>query len=128
MAELPWYALSDAAPERDYLALLSYLPLRSSWRIPWLLLYMVRIRQQLRASSGLIGYSLRAQLGEKRFWTLSAWENEAALQTFVVAPPHAAVMNALAPHMGPTRFTRWTVKGSDLPPQWVDALKRGDSE
>jgi len=28
--------------------------------------------------------------------------------------------------MDATRFTRWTVKGSDLPLQWGDALKRGD--
>jgi quinol monooxygenase YgiN len=126
MAELPWYSHSGAVPERDYLALLTYLPLRSSWRIPWLLLYNVRIRRQLRASSGLIGYSLRAQLAAKRFWTLSVWEDEAALQECVRAPPHVAIMKALAPHMGATRFTRWTVKGSDLPPGWDDALKRGN--
>jgi hypothetical protein len=127
MAELPWYAHSSAVPERDYVALLSYLPLRNSWRIPWLLLYSVRIRRQLRATSGLIGYSLRAQLAAKRFWTLSVWEDEAALQGFVAAPPHVAVMKALVPHMGATRFTRWTVKGFDLPPEWNDALKRGDA-
>jgi hypothetical protein len=49
-----------------------------------------------------------------------------ALRAFVAALPHAAVMKALAPHMGASRFTRWTVKGSDLPLQWDDALKRGD--
>jgi quinol monooxygenase YgiN len=126
MAETPWYSHSGAAPEQDYVALLSYLPLRSRWRIPWLVLYSVRIQRQLRASSGLIGYSLRAQLAAKHFWTLSVWEDEVALQDFVAAPPHVAVMKALIPHMGKTRFTRWTVRGSDLPPGWRDALKRGD--
>jgi hypothetical protein len=48
-----------------------------------------------------------------------------AVQAFVSAPPHAAVMKVLAPHMGATRFTRWTVKGFELPQQWDDALKRG---
>jgi quinol monooxygenase YgiN len=102
------------------------LPLRSIWRIPWLVMHSSRIRRQLRASSGLIGYSLRAQLAAKRFWTLSVWEDAAALQAFVTAPPHAAVMEALAPHMGATRFTRWIVKSSDLPLRWDDALKRSD--
>jgi len=125
MAELPWQSHSRAAPERDYVALLSYLPLSSGWRLPSFLLYTARIRRQLRTSTGLIGYSLRAQLGAKRFWTLSVWEDEAALQAFVAAAPHAAVMSALAPHMGETRFTRWTVKGSGLPIPWGDALKRG---
>jgi heme-degrading monooxygenase HmoA len=124
VADLPWSSHSVAAPERDYVALLSYLPLHSRWRIPWLLLYMVRVRRQLRTSSGLIGYSLRAQLGAKRFWTLSAWDDEAVLQAFVAAPPHVEIMRVLAPYMGMTRFTRWEVKGSDLPLQWDDALKR----
>jgi hypothetical protein len=51
----------------------------------------------LRANSGLIGYSLRAQFAARRFWTLSVWEDEAVLQAFVTAPPHAAVMKALPP-------------------------------
>jgi hypothetical protein len=126
MAEMPWQSHSRAAPERDYVALLSYLPLNSGWSIPRLLLYATRIRRQLRTSVGLVGYSLLARLAAKRFWTLSVRENETALRAFVAAPPHATVMKALAPHMGETRFTRWTVKGSDLPPQWEDALKRGD--
>jgi quinol monooxygenase YgiN len=125
VAELPWRSHSRAAPERDYVALLSYLPLNSGWSIARLLVYNARIVRQLRTSAGLVGYSLQARLAAKRFWTLSVWEDEMALQAFVSAPPHAAVMKALAPHMGATRFTRWTVKGFELPPQWDDALKRG---
>jgi quinol monooxygenase YgiN len=126
MAELPWRSQARAVPGRDYVALLSYLPLRSFWGLPRLLVYTARIRRQLRASSGLIGYSLRAQVAARRFWTLSAWEDEAALQAFVTAPPHAAVVQALAPHMGATRFTRWIVQAADLPLRWDDAVERGD--
>lgn len=126
MTETAWLSYSRATPERDYTALLSYLPLNRAWRIPWLVLYNIRIQRQLRASVGLIGYSLRAQLASKRFWTLSVWENDAALHEFVTAEPHVAVMKALAPHMGATRFTQWTVKGSDLPLQWADALERDE--
>jgi hypothetical protein len=56
----------------------------------------------------------------------AVWEDEAALQAFVTAPPHAAVMKALAPHMGATRFTRRIVKSPELPLRWDDALKRSD--
>ena len=59
MAEFPWQSHSRAAPERDYIALLSYLPLKSGWSILRLLLYNARIRRQLRTSAGLVGYSLR---------------------------------------------------------------------
>jgi hypothetical protein len=44
MAEFPWQSQSRAAPGRDYVALLSYLPLKSGWSIPRLLLYNTRIR------------------------------------------------------------------------------------
>ena len=127
MAEFRWQSYLRVVPDRDYAALLSYLPLKSGWRIPWLLLYTARIRRQLRTSPGLVGYSLRAELAAKRFWTLSVWENEAAMQAFVAAPPHIAIMKALAPHMGRTGFIRWTVTGSDLPLRWEDALKRSQA-
>src|SRR5262245_40053496 len=102
MDETRWSSHSGAMTERDYVALLSYLPLRSGWGLPRLVLYSVRIRRQLHASSGLIGYSLRARLAERQFWTLSAWEDEAALQNFVTAPPHVAIMKSLARYMGAT--------------------------
>ena len=88
-------------------------------------MYSTRIQRQLRTSSGLIGYSLRARLASKRFWTLSAWEDAATLQAFVAARPHVAVMKAMAPYMGVTRFVRWNVKGSELPLRWDVALSRG---
>jgi hypothetical protein len=87
-------------------------------------LYSTRVRRQLSTSPGLIGYSLRAQIVAKRFWTLSVWEDAAALQAFVSGPPHVAIMKALAPYMGVTRFVRWNVKGSELPLTWDDALRR----
>ena len=100
------------------------LPLKSGRRIPGFLLHTARIMAQLRKSGGLLGYSLRAELMAKRFWTLSAWEDEASLHGFVRAQPHARTMVALIPHMGATRFIRWTVKGSQLPLDWEDALRR----
>jgi len=53
------------------------------------------------------------------------WEDAADLQAFVAAPRHVAVMKAMAPYMGATRFVRWNVKGVGLPLRWDDALRRG---
>jgi len=100
MTETPWQSYSCAAPERDYVALVSFLPLNSAWSLPRLVVHSTRIQRQLRTSSGLIGYSLRARLAAKQFWTLSVWEDAAALQAFVAAPPHVAVMKAMAPQHG----------------------------
>jgi quinol monooxygenase YgiN len=124
MPTMPWRSFDRAEPERSYGVLLSYLPLNSGGPIPGFLLDTARIMAQLRKSRGLLGYSLRAQLMAKRFWTLSAWQDEAALHDFVHAQPHVRTMAALTPHMGAIRFVRWTLKGSQLPPRWEDALRR----
>jgi quinol monooxygenase YgiN len=80
--------------------------------------------KQLASAEGLLGYSVLARPLSKRFWTLSAWKNEAALRTFVNHPPHVRIMTALTPHMSDTKFVRWSVKGVQLPLQWDDALRR----
>jgi heme-degrading monooxygenase HmoA len=104
--------------------LLSYLPLKSYWRIFPFVFYTAQVMKQLASAQGLLGYSLLARPFSKRFWTLSAWENDEALRAFVQHPPHQRIMAALALHMDKTKFMRWTVKGSQLPLQWDDALSR----
>ena len=124
MPTLPWRSFNVADPERQYVILLSYLPLRRGWQIPPFLLHTVRIMGQVRRSKGLLGYSLRAELGAKRFWTLSAWQDEVALEDFVRAQPHAQTMRAMVSRMAATKFIHWTVKGSEFPVSWNEALRR----
>ena len=125
MPASPWRTFGPPAPEQqDYVALLSYLPLKSYWRIPVFFFYTAQVVKQLASAAGVLGYSVLARPLSKRFWTLSAWENESALRTFINYPPHVRIMTALTPHMGDTKFVRWTVKGSELPLSWDDALSR----
>ncbi|HJU10080.1 MAG TPA: hypothetical protein VJ728_04345 [Candidatus Binataceae bacterium] len=124
MPTLPWQSFNVAEPDRQYLILLTYLPLKQGWHIPTFMLHTTRIRGQLRRSRGLVGYSLRAELWAKRFWTLPAWQDEIALQTFTQGRPHSDTMIAMTPRMGATKFIRWKLKGSELPPSWDEALKR----
>lgn len=124
MPASPWRTVSSSDPNGDFVALLSYLPLKSYWRVPQFLVYTAQVMRQLAGAQGLLGYSVLARPLSKRFWTLSAWENEAALRAFVQYPPHVRLMAALAPHMGETKFVRWMVKGSQLPLRWDDALRR----
>ncbi len=124
MLATTWKVLRPADPSREYLVLLSYLPLKRLWRIPWFALQANRIAHQLERSTGVLGYSLNSRLLMGQFWTLSAWEDEATLQAFVHAAPHVATMRAMIPYMGRTRFVRWTVRGADLPVRWDEALSR----
>ncbi len=104
--------------------MLSYLPLKSYWRIPVFFFYTMHVVKQLASAEGVLGYSVLARPLSKRFWTLSAWKDEAALHAFVQHPPHVRIVTVLTPHMGETGFVRWTIKGSELPLRWDDALRR----
>lgn len=119
-----WKAFTEAQPDKEYLALLSYLPLKKFSAIPRFLKYTRAIERQLETAAGLIGYSVRAQLLSKTFWTLSAWEDAGALRAFVEQMPHSEVMVKLLPVMSQTRFLQWPVTGSALPLDWREAHAR----
>jgi hypothetical protein len=102
----PWVTFRQPDPEREYLVLLSELPLKRFRDLGAFLFYTWRIQGQLRRSPGLLGYSLLAHILQRQFWTLSGWEGEAALQQFVVEPPHSHVMLALREKMDQTHFVR----------------------
>jgi quinol monooxygenase YgiN len=124
MPASPWRTFGSPDPNGDFVALLSYLPLKSYWRLLPFVVYTVQVVKQLATADGLLGYSLLARPLSKRFWTLSAWNSEDALRAFVQHPPHVRIMSALAAYMDETKFVRWTVKGSDLLLRWDDALRR----
>jgi hypothetical protein len=123
---MPWKSPRLPDPEREYLALLSYLPLKR-WRgLLRLGNYFRLILRQLRGTRGVVGYSMRVRFLRRQFWTLSVWEDEEALTAFVRAPPHVEAMERLRPFMGLTRFVRWRVRGAELPLYWDDAMQRSD--
>ena len=86
--------------------------------------FSAQINKQLSATPGAIGYSMRALLFSRRFWTLSAWEDSDPLMEFVAKVPHSDGMKAMAPFMGKTKFAQWKVQGSGIPLKWDDAIRR----
>ena len=124
MPASPWRSRAPVAPGLEYLAMATFLPLRSYRTIPRFLRLTSSVVRQLERTDGLVGYSLLAQPVRKRFWTVSVWTDRRALDAFVRQMPHLGVMVDLRPHMGPTRFTAWTVLGSALPISWNQATER----
>jgi hypothetical protein len=120
----PWIKFAAPDTNREYFALLSHLPLNKYRAIPAFLKFTFQIQRQLGFTPGIVGYSLRAKPSSRNFWTLSAWENEQVLKDFVVKLPHGQAMKTMTPHMGPTKFTKWKVLGSDLPLRWEEAMER----
>jgi quinol monooxygenase YgiN len=125
---LPWKALAEPQDEREYLVVLTFLPMRRLSKLPSFLAAVRKVQHQLDARpGGLIGYSLLAKPLRSDYWTLSAWEDAAALGRFIQESPHREVMEELPKVLSGFRVTRWKSLGSELPPAWGDALARGEA-
>jgi quinol monooxygenase YgiN len=124
MPAIPWTRLADPDPDRDYVVMASRLPLRRFRNIMAFLRATRAIHKQLAAAEGVVGYTLDAKPLRKTFWTLSAWESDEALERFSHADPHRSRIVDIRPHMLPTTFVRWSLRGRELPPKWTDARRR----
>ncbi len=124
MPTTPWKKCADTEPNNPYVVFLTYLPLKRYRMIPRFLFYTVRILVQLTKSRGLVGYSLRANLFKNSFWTLSVWQDQSALRDFAFKGFHREVMKLLRNDMGSTKFIKWTLEGTAVPPSWEDAMRR----
>lgn len=110
--------------DREYVVLASSIPALTRSSTRRLFRGASEVRKQLARTEGVVGFSLLARPLRKQYATLSVWVDEGALAAFVDASPHHEIMTKLSPEMGPTKFVRWTIKGSDGRPSWSDALQR----
>jgi hypothetical protein len=121
MPEIKWtpVAKDSLEPERDYIALITYLPLTTHWIIPKFLYLTGQIRKQLAESDGAVGYALIAYILKKEFWTMSVWENDETLSKFVKTGAHLRTMRELSRYLSDKRkFVKVNIKGSDVPLPW----------
>jgi heme-degrading monooxygenase HmoA len=104
----------------------SRLRLTSVRHLPAFLRAARRIDAQARTAPGHIDSRLRARFGSLTFWTLSSWEDERSMRTFVASPPHVDAMRALrergAMRSGDFRF--WTGTDGEELPAWDDVEAR----
>ena len=120
----PWKSLMALEPTREYVVLASSIPPRGMSSTMRLFNGASAVRKQLAATDGVVGFSLLARPVRKQYATLSIWVDEHALAAFSDSNPHRELMAKLAPEMGPTKFLRWTIHGSDGRPSWKEALER----
>lgn len=120
----PWKSKMALEPEREYLVLATRIPPRSRSSTLRLFRGANAVARQLEGTEGVVGFSLLARPARKQYATLSVWVDEPSLAAFAGADPHRDLMAELAPEMGPTKFVRWTIKGSDGRPSWSEALTR----
>ena len=123
MPALPWVEQHEIDPNRDYVAMATRLPLISHRSIPAFLRDTNRIRRQLAATPGLVGFTLNADLVHKTFWTFSAWIDDASLRAFASADPHRMITQRWQTRMDTSRLEQFSVSGADLPLTW-DVVKQ----
>lgn len=124
MPALPWKSFAKPSEGREYVALLTFLPLKTVWTLSRFAWFSMQVQRQLAQSSGLIGYSLDSDIFALKFWTLSAWEDRQSIMKFAHAMPHDGIMKRLAPHMRESRFFYWNVSACDIPLRWDEAKAR----
>jgi len=121
--DLPWTARAAMEPGTAYLVMASHLPLKRVTATVRFFRAVSAVRKQLATADGLIGYTLRAKPLARDYWTLSVWQDDAALRQFMRTSPHVGVMTSLKPVMGATKFVTWTATAADGRPSMAAALE-----
>ena len=125
MPALPWKSIGEAEPDREYIVVGTYIPVRRIVKLPEFWWSSRKIGKQLDTSEGLVGYSLLAKPLRSDYWTLSVWEDDEAMHRFAQAEPHRSIAPRIT-SFAKTGFnlTKWTAVGSELPPSWDDVRAR----
>jgi hypothetical protein len=121
----PWKQIVAVDSDRDYVTFTSRFFLRSPLRVPSFMRQGARIMKQADEAAGIVGWSLGANLPTLEFYTLSAWQDEDSLRTFIRAGDHGEALRKFARDMRrDSIFVQFTVTGRDLPLTWRDAVAR----
>jgi len=127
MPTIPWTTPKSRPLADDPVTVMaSRLELRRLRDVPSFLAAALQIRRQMLNSPGALGLSLIAKPVHRTFWTLSAWQDQAALSAVVGRQPHMEIMKRFRPRMAGSRFVTWTAPATALPIAWDDALRRLD--
>jgi quinol monooxygenase YgiN len=124
---LPWiHGPAPASPSpTDRTVMTSRLELRRLRHVPAFLIASLQLRHAIRQAPGAIGLGLRARPLARTFWTLSAWTDHEALQTYNHSPLHRGIVERFRPHMAGSTFRFYTAPAGTRP-GWDDALRRLD--
>ncbi len=82
------------------------------------------VQKQLKGTSGLDRYGLKTNFIRKRYWTFSVWEDQASLDAFLLAEPHATAMKRMSQWVAPgdSAFVTWGSNDDSI--NWQEGLDR----
>ncbi len=85
------------------------------------------VQKQLKGTSGLVRYGLRANFLRKRYWTYSVWADRASVDAFLRAEPHRTAMRRLSQWIAPGDAAFVTWESTDDSINWKEGLDRLNS-
>ena len=98
------------------------LRVRSWIYLPAFLLRSLRIGQQAKTAPGNLGAKVLNDR-HRTFWTCTAWESDAAMKAFMLAPPHGPAMRKLLTWCDEASLVRWSQPEPGMP-DWPEAHTR----
>jgi hypothetical protein len=113
-----------AGPAAECTVVAARLRLRSLRDLPRFARWMLRVKRQLRAADGLLGYAFGVELSAPAVWTLSAWTRRGCLARFEGGGAHRAAKHALRGALLPSTFLVWDCPAVQLPPDWAEVRRR----
>lgn len=102
------------------------LRIRSFRFLPAFAWYTWRALGQARRSPGNLQAAVRKAEG-LAFWTLTAWQDEAAMRAYRIASPHREVMPKLLDWCDEASVAHWTQDSGELPDWTIAELRMGQS-
>ena len=94
-----------------------------SWRFfPAFLLFAIRSSRQAQRSPGNLGVGALND-AKKVFWTRTAWEDDAAMKSYMLTKPHLDAMKKLPHWCDEAAVVHWTQEDARLP-DWIEAHRR----
>jgi len=81
-----------------------------------------RIHAGLEAQPGLVGYAIRRTLDGSQAWTMTVWQDEAALCAFMGSDAHRTAIRTAMAGIESAVFARKTLPRSAIPVDWDTAL------
>jgi hypothetical protein len=98
------------------------LRIRSIVYLPRFVWHALKSQRQAERTPGFVGGRLMRESGNI-FWTMTAWEDDAAMSAFRVHGAHASVMPSLLDWCDEASVAHWTQETRELP-SWQDAHER----
>ncbi len=106
---------------KNLLISITYFQVKNLWKLPTFLRYASRSSAQAKIASGILHQDIKADFWKLRFWTLTAWESEEAMLTYIRQGAHLQAMKrsrSLAKEMKATRYPATKI------PTWSEAMAK----